>query len=340
MSDNVTVHERPGVYSSYSVSSAVRGKTGRKTVGLVAVNANATPLKAVTVTSHSQGLTAFGSGTMTNLLSAILEHGAAAVVAVPIADDGDYADGLAVLEELDGVDILVCDSMDEDVHELMSDSVQAASSNRRERIAVLSCGVDETVSEMVARATDLNSERVILVAPGDLGVAAAVAGLIAEELDPAIPLGGAELTSVEVTTQYSENDLDLLILGGVTPVEYRNATTSVVRGVTTRTKTGTVSDATWRELSTILIVDDVIPAVRDGLAAKFKRAKNTEQSRGAIRSQVVLELESKRSNEIITSYDNVVVEADDTDPTVCVVNFSFAVANALNQIWITAYVTV
>ncbi len=340
MSDSVTVHERPGVYSSYSVSSAVRGKTGRKTVGLVAVNTTATPLEAVTVTSYSQGLTVFGAGTMTQLLTAILEHGAASVVAVPIADDDDYGDGLAVLEEMDDVDILVCDSVDIEVQQAVRDSAEASSGNRRERICVLSCDSGESVSEMVERSEDLNSERVVLIAPGDLSVAAAVAGIIAEELDPAVPLGGAELTGVTVTTQYSENDLDLLILGGITPVEYRSGVTSVVRGITTRTTTSGVEDTTWRELSTILIVDNVIPAVRDSLAVKFKRAKNTEQSRGAIRSQVVLELENKLSAEIISSYDSVVVEADETDPTICVVNFSFAVANTLNQIWITAYVTV
>ncbi len=340
MSDSVTTHQRPGVYSSYTVSSAVRGTTGRKTVGLVAVNTTAEALEAVTVTSYSQSLTTFGSGTMTDLVAAILEHGAASVVAVPIADEDDYGDGLTVLEGMDDVDILVCDSVDITVQKAVRDSAEAASENRRERICVLSCASGESVTAMVSRALALNSERAVLVAPGDLSVAAAVAGIIAEELDPAVPLGGAELSGVDVTVQYSENDLDLLILGGVTPVEYRSGVTSVIRGVTTRTSTSGVDDTTWRELSTILIVDDVIPAVRDGLTTKFKRSKNTEQSRGAIRSQVVLELESKLSSEIISSYDNVVVEADETDSTICVVNFSFAVANTLNQIWITAYVTV
>ena len=68
----------------------------------------------------------------------------------------------------------------------------------------------------------------------------------------------------------------------------------MVRGITTRTRSGESEDATWRELSTVLIVDDVIPAIRESLRARFRRAKNTEQSRGAIRSQVVLELENKK----------------------------------------------
>ncbi len=54
------------------------------------------------------------------------------------------------------------------------------------------------------------------------------------------------------------------------------------------------ADTTWRELTTIRIVDDVIPTMRAALRAKFHRAKNTEQSRGAIRSQVVLELENRK----------------------------------------------
>ncbi len=340
MSDNVTTHQRPGVYSSYSVSSAVRGTTGRKTVGLVAVNTVATPLEAVTVTSFSQSLSVFGAGTMTDLIGAVLEHGGGAVVAVAVADGSDYGDGLAMLEGTDGIDILICDSVDVDVEQDVRDSALAASKNRRERICVVACDVDETVSQMVARAASLNSERVVLVAPGDLKVAAAVAGLIAGELDPAVPLGGAELSGLTVDSRYGENELDLLILGGVTPVEYRSGVTAVVRGVTTRTTTGGAADTTWRELSTMLIVDNVILAVRDGLTAKFKRAKNTEQSRGAIRAQVVLELENKVSGEIISGYDGVVVEADENDPTVCVVSFAFGVANTLNQIWITAFVTV
>ena len=103
---------------------------------------------------------------------------------------------------------------------------------------------------------------------------------------------------------------------------------------------GSAADSTWRELTTIRIVDDVIPTVRDALRARFRRAKNTEQSRGAIRSQVVLELENKLAREIITGYGEVSVEADADNPTVCLVDFSFTVAHGLNQIWLSAHITV
>ena len=62
--------------------------------------------------------------------------------------------------------------------------------------------------------------------------------------------------------------------------------------------------------------------------------------RRAIRAQVVLELENKLAREIITGYEDVAVAADPEDPTRCLVEFAFTVAHGLNQIWLTAHITV
>ena len=63
-------------------------------------------------------------------------------------------------------------------------------------------------------------------------------------------------------------------------------------------------------------------------------------ARGAIRSQVIVELENKLSREIITGYGEVTAQADSENPTVCVVEFPFTVAHGLNQIWVSAHITV
>ncbi len=128
--------------------------------------------------------------------------------------------------------------------------------------------------------------------------------------------------------------------GGVTPLESVGGVISVIRGITTRTSTGGVADATWRESTTIRIVDDVIPAVRNALRARFLRTKNNLQTRSAIASQVVITLEDRVSREIIDSYDSVSVSADSEDPTICLVDFNFAVTHGLNQIHIAAHITV
>lgn len=352
---NLTTHERPGVYSSYDASTLVRGSGGHQIVGLAAINSVAAAGVPITVTSYEAAVSAFGSQEgkqdMAELIRVALLNGAAAVVAVPVANEEGYEAAFEALGSVENIRVMLCDSTQLAVQQALRDSVLSASAARRERIAVVGGAAGEEVSALVERAKGLNCERVVLVAPSSvdgedaavdgLSTVAAVAGAIASQSDPAIPLGGAELLGLKgLSQQYSDNDIDLLVRGGVTPVESVNGQVSVVRGITTRTSSGEVEDTTWRELSTILIVDDVIPTLRDSLRSKFRRAKNTAQSRGAIRTQVVLELENKMSREIITGYDQVTVSAHSEDPTVCVVEFTFTVAHGLNQIWLTAHIVI
>lgn len=344
---SVTNHERPGVYSVYDASSVVQSTSGGKVVGLVAFTAQGTVGEVVHLYSYAEATTEFGSDeSMTDMAKALFLNGATEVIAVAVGEETEYAAAFALLEKESDIAIMVCDSTDLVIQQAMRDSVKTASESRCERIGVVAGGVDESVTDLVTRAEGLNSERMVLVAPNmedttGVLIAAAVAGAIAGESDPAVPLGGAELAGATgLAEQYSDNELDTLIRGGVTPVEQISGVVSVVRGVTTRTTTGGVADSTWHELSTILIIDNVIPAVRNSLRAKFPRSKNTAQTRGAIKSQVVVELENRVTREIITSYDQVSVTALEENPTVCMVEFAFAVVHGLNQIWLSAHITV
>ena len=343
---SITNHERPGVYSQYDASTVISSTGGGQNVGLAALYDGDEEVEGLyTFSRYEDAATAFGEAAITELVRLLFLNGAAQVKAVPVADAESYTAAFTLLEAEEDIAVVVCDSDTLTVQQALRDSVNTASANRRERIAVVRGKTAETVSNLVTQAQSLNSERMVLVAPlgGDAGaaVAAAVAGAIAAESDPAVPLGGAELKGVgALQAQYSDTEIDTLVRGGVTPVESVAGVVSVVRGVTTRTKTGEAADATWRELTTIRIVDDVIPTVLNALKARFRRAKNTEQSRGAIRSQVVVELENKLAREIITGYENVTVTADTENPTVCLVDFAFTVAHGLNQIWLSAHITV
>ncbi|NLF35057.1 MAG: phage tail sheath protein [Clostridiales bacterium] len=343
----MTTHERPGVYSDYAASALVSGGTGGSVVGLAALSAGGTAGTAHHITSYDAAVSIFGSGdAMTGLIRVLLLNGASGVVAVPVERAEDYGAAFAALEEEESVAVVVCDATDLTTQQALRTSVKSASEARRERIAVVCGGPSATVGDLVTQAGGLNSERVVLVAPEEEDgagavLAAAVAGAIAGEGDPAIPMGGAVLRGVGgLTRRYTDGEIDLLVRGGVTPLESVSGETSIVRAVTTRTKTGETADSTWRELTTIRVVDHVIPAVRRALRAKFQRAKNTAQARGAIRAQVIVELENKVSREIITGYDAVRVSALEENPTVCLVEFSFTVAHGLNQIWLSAHITV
>lgn len=349
---SITKHQRPGVYSAYDASALVYGSGRGGLVGLAAVNTAAPAGSVETVTSYEKAASLFGAGgEMAELAGLCLRNGAGGVVCTPVADADGYEAAFALLNTREDIAVMICDSTSLTVQQKLRDSVLEASASRRERIAVVGTTKGEKVDTMVTRAAGLNSERVVLVAPGAVDgggaalsgtrVAACVAGVLVSETDPAIPLGGAELSGLGGVSQtYSDNELDLLILGGVTPVEALGGRVSVVRGVTTRTMTDGTADPTWRDLCAIRVIDTVIPALRASLRSKFRRAKNTPRGRGAIRAQVVLELEHFLAREIITAYDGVSVTADETDPTRALVEFNFTVAHGLNQIWLSAHITV
>ncbi len=342
---SITTQERPGVYSSYAASSLVFGSGAGKVVGLVGLCPGKDVGVVKAITRQEEATAAYGADSeLTQLAGLALRNGASALRVVAVENEAGYAPAFAVLEQEESVGVLVCDATSLAVQQALRDSAQAASDNRKERIAVVPVAAGETVTQVVERAGELNHPRVVLAAPvtlvGGARGAAALAGAIAGTIDPAVPLGGAVLDGLEgLAASYTESEIDQLIRGGVTPLEQSAGQTLVVRGITTKTTTGDSPDTTWRELSSILIVDDVIPTLRNSLKAKFQRAKNTEQSRGAIRAQTILELEQKKTREIITGYDGVAVTPMEDNPTVCQVEFAFTVAHGLNQIWLSAHVT-
>lgn len=347
----ITNHERPGVYSAYEASAIVRGRGSGAVVGMVAkgdplTGSHGEPFRLY---AYEEAVSLFGQEeTITKLCALLFQNGASGLVVIPVAAEGGYEAAFALLQEEEEPTVLFCDAAALSVQSALKVSVEEASAQRRERIGVVCAGAGEPVEALIARAAALNSERMILTAPGSLegpaaeaALAAAVAGAIAGETDPAVPLGGCALKGLTgISAAYPEEGLDALIRGGVTVVERRGGEISVVRGVTTRTKTGGAADQTWRELTTIRIVDDVIPGLRNALRSRFTRSKNTNQVRSAIRSQVIMELEEKLRREIITGYGEVTARALEDSPTTCLVEFSFTVAHGLNQIWLAAKITV
>ena len=340
-----TNHERPGVYSSYETSSLTAAAAGGGRVAVVA-QAQGPELKdSYQWTSYSRALGDVGDCALSRMARLAIRNGAGMVYGIPAGED--YAAAFAKAAAIEDAAVVACDSAAPAVQQGLKTMVQECSAARKERIAVVGGGAGERVEQLTGRAAQLNCERVVLAAPGmgdgsgGWACAAALAGAVAGNRDPALPLGGAQLYGLEgLECVYDDNEIDALVRGGVTPLETLAGACYVVRGVTTRTSAGGAPDATWRELTTVLVVDEVIPGLRNALRAKFGRAKNTEQTRGAIRSQVVMELEKRVSREIIDGYEDVTVSALEDDPTVCLVEFDFTVAHGLNQVWLSAHITV
>ena len=137
---SITVHQRPGVYSSYDASTVVSGSGTGRLVGLVAVNTVAQAGTAQTITSYDKAVTAFGSAgaeDMTELIRLILKNGASGVVAVPVADEEGYEAAFNLLAGMENIPLILCDSTQESVQQKLKESVISASQLRRERLGVV-----------------------------------------------------------------------------------------------------------------------------------------------------------------------------------------------------------
>ena len=242
---------------------------------------------------------------------------AATVAFVPVAGAQGYEAAFERLLTTCEADVIATDCSDADA--LSALGAALCTQGTRECVAFAGLS-DPSLAELRNLAEALNCERLGLLGPdvryagetsfgGGCLAAAAMAGLVCAQDDPALPLSGAALQGLDaVSTALVESEIDTLVHAGVIPLEQVGGQVRIIRAVTTRTATEGVPDATWRELSTVMIVDDVIPAVRDALSAKFLRRKNTAVTRNAIRAQTAIILDDRVRRQIIEEYDSLTVE--------------------------------
>ena len=205
---SMTTHERPGVYSDYDASTVVSSTGGGQTVGLAAVCTKGEAGTLYVLNRYEDAVTTFGQEeNLTELVRLLLLNGAAQVRAVPVANAEGYEVAFALLEAEEDVALVVCDSTDVSVQQKLRDSVCAASEARRERIAVVCGGASERVDNLVQRAGQINSERVVLLAPGD------ASSLLAAELgaDYLIILTAVEKVAINFGKENQEWLSDLTV---------------------------------------------------------------------------------------------------------------------------------
>ena len=341
--------ERPGVYTSYQISRVLSSNSGASSIVAVAASAQTGDvMKVYTITSYADAVDNFGATSpITELIKTLMLNGVTSIRAVPVhIGDGaladEYKSAFELIAKTQDVHIVICDSTDTQVHQNMMQSITDGQQRYGYRIGVVeAAGEDEQV---MTQAKDLNCERMILVKTitgYENQCAAATAAVIAVQTDPAIPLNGVELKGINAPDAIiSDGELTELINAGVMPIEIIGGVPMIVRGITTRTMTDSSQDSTFREINTVLIADNVITTVKNSLKIMFYRAKNNAQTRGAIRTQVIVELEKKIDAQIIDEYSNVSAVQNAEDPTVCDVSFDFTITHGLNRINLTAYITV
>ena len=347
----IIAKQRPGVYSDYQASGILYSKKTSKTIGIVAKSSILAANTMYTLGRLSDVEATFGTDSMMYTLCKVaFENGANSICAISAGDsDENYAAAFALLEGIDGISVVLCDSTEASVQQLLMQSVIAASQNKKERIGVIAAA--QAQEELATWARTFNNERILLVAQNPVdsegnilsgcALAAALAAVISQYADPSQSFNGVSLEGIsKLNGALSEEEVDAYINSGIIPFEVLGGRVEIIRAVTSKTMSDGLADTTFKELNTVLVIDEVIKAIRETLSSNVSAAKNNVTTRSAISSQVTIKLQEFLDANIIDAYAPPSVYQASDDATICVVEVDFTVAQGINQIHITANINV
>jgi hypothetical protein len=259
----------------------------------------------------------------------------------------DWSTGLA-LYNTQFVNIMhPAGSSDETVHALFKTHVETYSNQKRERTAIVGSpanpviGDINTAGSLVARAYNLNSERVVLVAPGTdeqsgAFTAAKVVGIVAQN-DVATPVTYKTISATSIDTKYSESEKETLIQAGVLVVEEVPQGRRIVRGITTVQDPSQSVEDPFKEYSIVRIKDYITDNVRTILETTYIGKKGISGVTSQMQSTVASVLGKLKEAQIIVGYQNIVVNQDVNNPQVFTITYQVAPVSPVNFIFVTQY---
>ncbi len=226
------------------------------------------------------------------------------------ASGADFVAGLGELLNVDA-HIIVAAGQDPSFGDELASHCKVASSDerKRERIAVVGSGEDVTSATLGGH--NLNSDRLIFVAPGIIAqdaaatppvdveltgayAAAAVAGLLAG-LSPHVSPTNKVLDVGGLKPNYTTAELKQLVQSRLLALEARQGF-RIVKGITTSTNTA------WHQITTRRIVDYAKFGVRSA-CNPYIGLLNNERVRGALRATVNSFLAEMVDDEMLISYE-------------------------------------
>jgi phage tail sheath gpL-like len=327
--------------------------TDDKRVVVIAAGGTGTDNKLVDVFSLSQAKSEFTSGNIVDLLETCFKNRAKRIAGVKItvtgselpADlDAKYQAALDAILAESQIDYIVIDNNVSSIVNIGKTHCENATAENRPRKLVIWGGTTE--------ATNANSGRVWIVDNNLIdseGVdvngmhgAAAIASVISLETDPALPVHGLRLKGFGgVKAKKTIAEMDTLANGGVIPLEQVGGDVVIYRGVTSYTKDSTsAADNTYSDITTMEIIDTVVPGVQRFLQNKYKRSKNTDGVRKDIEidvKTVLLVYEGLEYIEDVEESSNISATAVVGEPKKTRVDYNFDVVNALEEIQIYAH---
>jgi len=253
------------------------------------------------------------AGDLLSTMSDIATFGTGANTAGANGEDADaaaYLDGLELLLNEDAHIIVGAGQTDEFAADLKG-HCQLASSDalKRDRIGVVGSALDPDFDVLRGLAEDIDSDRVVFVAPGikvtdavsgdqvtlpGAYAAAAVAGLMSS-YPPHVSLTNKSLSVRGLEIVYTPTELSVLVQHKTLALEDRQGF-RVVKGITTS------GNSAWTQITTRRIVDYAKFGVRSA-ASSYPGLLNNDRVRTALRTTIASFLNGMVDDEMLVSYD-------------------------------------
>lgn len=338
---------RPGVYASYTIMPVFTANQG-KSIGIVA-RSEIYQESVRKITSISECKQLFGeSGAMTEMIQAIYANGSPIIYGASAEDDSEasYREALEKLLKAEGPYIICTDSLQIEILQYLKQRISQLEEEGKEKIGI--CGA-ETAEKAVEYANLLNSRRMCISYPqmfSDTSLTnlspAVLSVLISGEQDVTSNLNGKSAQGgFSLSEDCSEDQVNEMMQNGVCVFEKTGEYLELIRGSTTCTKNEEGEpDNTFRSLSVTLILDSVIPQLRNILEQRISKAKNTESSLNSIRSLLVCRLSDFKEAGLIGEYDMPNIVLSEEDSTVCIVSVAFTVVQGIQQVYLTAQISI
>lgn len=319
---------RPGVFTQVDVygGGAAASSSG---IAVVAQGGPGDTPGAVVKLAGAITTELTGGTVLFALTNALLGAGVRPVYAVPAG--GDYSAAFATCEALP-VTAVVCDENAQN----LADHVAHCGETAKERIGFIGISDAALACETAAA---LNHPHVVITCDGGTKAGLAAAGLaaLASRKEAMQSFSSAEIPFEEpFDGTLTQAQVEELLGAGVTPFEDSYGQVQCIRAVTTKTQTNGILDRTFSDLSTVLAVQDVITSIRSAVKLRLRGLRNNPITRESIASQIVVELQAKRSLGIIDSFDPPRVEPHPQDAGICVATIAVRVAPEIQQIVISA----
>lgn len=346
----IVTSQRPGVFSSYTVTSLSGARTSAQYAAVVAGAQTGVPGKAYRFTTPDAVSAELGGGALAAGAKLLLECGVSQVVCIAAfigeeTEEADWDTAFAAVEELENIGAVVCGSVSAAVQAKLSESIARSCIALKERIGLVCADTAESAQGLAAA---LNNERICLCFPasvykgqtGAFFTACAFAGALllsgaGENLSGCvcngIGLDGGNLAETVVQT---------LLGAGVAVFETVGGGVECIKAVTTRTKNGGTEDYSLANIATVRTIDHILQRARARMKAVLHGAKSNAATMQSIVAQMTVLLAEALDEGLVSSFETPRAALLAQDPSVCEVTLSFAAATAINQIHIVAHVQI